>query len=266
MAVKDQINFLDRKIKQNKTDYDLYRQNAERSALSSGELDKYEYLTGKYLVYKPSPLQKAKFEYSPLGLVFNNGLKKDEKSEEILKRLKNIEDKTDNNNNSRAIEGQKDDGLKSIGYNFKQNLPPEALRVFNQIVEKEKVINYSYLYMNPNRRNTYDFRMFRKLKPLFEEIYFGHKAIDAIDRDQQLFVEELERLDGYRPRTEPNISNRRKILENANHFYEGRKMIIDAFKNRLFPMSDGNYYHRGDPEREDSSDSDNGNNGNNEGS
>ena len=31
-------------------------------------------------------------------------------------------------------------------------------------------------------------------------------------------------------------------------------------------MSDGNYYHRGDPEREDSSDSDNGNNGNNEGS
>ena len=34
-----------------------------------------------------------------------------------------------------------------------------------------------------------------------------------------------EGLDNYRPRTEPNITNRRKILENATYFYEGRQMI-----------------------------------------
>ena len=104
MTVKDQLKILDRKIKQNKADYDLYRQNAEISALSSGELDKYEYLTKKDLSYKPDCLQKAKFGYSPLGQVFNKGLKEKEKSEGLLKRLKNIEDKTDNNN-LRAIEG-----------------------------------------------------------------------------------------------------------------------------------------------------------------
>ena len=71
MTVKDQLKILDRKIRQNKADYDFYRQNAEISALRSGELDKYEYLTGKDLEYKPSPLLKAKFEYSPLGQVFN---------------------------------------------------------------------------------------------------------------------------------------------------------------------------------------------------
>ena len=81
----------------------MYRQNAEISALSSGDLDKCEYLTGKDLGYKPDPLQKVKFEYSPLGQVFNNRLKKDEKQEGLLKRLKNIEDKTDNQ--LRAIEG-----------------------------------------------------------------------------------------------------------------------------------------------------------------
>ena len=178
MIVKDQLKILDGKIKQNKADYDLYRQNAEISALNSGELDKHEYLTGKDLEYKPSPLQKAKFEYSPLGQVFDKGLKKDEKSEGILQRLKNIEDKTDNNN-LKAIEGQKDEVIKSTGYNFKRNLSPETLRVFNQIVEEEKLINYSYLYINPNRRNTYDFIMYRKLKPLSEEIYFGRKVIDA---------------------------------------------------------------------------------------
>ena len=97
MTVKDQLKILDRKIKQNRADYDLYRQNAEISVLSSGDLDKYEYLTGKDLEYKPDPLQKAKFEYSPLGQVFNKGLTTDEKSEGLLKRLKNIEDKADTN-------------------------------------------------------------------------------------------------------------------------------------------------------------------------
>ena len=96
MTVKDQLKILDRKIKQNRTNYDLYRQNAEISALSSGDLGKYEYLTGKDLQYKPDPLQKAKYEYSPLGQVFNRGLEKDETQEGLLKRLKNFEDKTDN--------------------------------------------------------------------------------------------------------------------------------------------------------------------------
>ena len=83
-------------IRQNRADYDLHRKNAKISALSSGKLDKYEYLTGEDLGYRPDPIQKANFEYSPLGQVFNKGLTTDEKSEGLLKRLKDIEDKTDN--------------------------------------------------------------------------------------------------------------------------------------------------------------------------
>ena len=58
------------------------------SALSSGELEKYEYLTGEDLGYKPVVVQKAKFEYSPLGQIFNKGLEKDEKQVGLLKILK----------------------------------------------------------------------------------------------------------------------------------------------------------------------------------
>ena len=104
MTVEDQLKILDNKIKQNKADYDLYKQNAEISALSSGELDKYEYLTKKDLGYQLDPLQKAKFEYSPLGQVFNKGLDSNERQEGLLNRLKNIEDKTDNQ--LKAIEDQ----------------------------------------------------------------------------------------------------------------------------------------------------------------
>ena len=102
MTVKDQLKILDNKIRQNKADYDLFRKNAKNSALSSGILDKYEYLTGDDLGYRPDPVQKAKFEYSHLGQVFNKGLITGERSEGLLGRLKNIEDKTDNQ--LRAIE------------------------------------------------------------------------------------------------------------------------------------------------------------------
>ena len=95
MTVKDYLKILDNKIRQNQADYDLYRKNAKMSALSSGKLDKYEYLTGEDLGYKPDAVQKAKFEYSPLGQVFKKGLDSNEKQEGLFKRLKNIEDKTD---------------------------------------------------------------------------------------------------------------------------------------------------------------------------
>ena len=93
MTKIDQLKIIDNKIKANKAQYDLERKNAEISAKSSGELDKYEYLTGEDLVYKPDAVQKAKFEYSPLGNVFNKGLDKNDKKEGLLKRLKNMEGK-----------------------------------------------------------------------------------------------------------------------------------------------------------------------------
>ena len=48
------------------------------SALSSDNLDKYEYLTGEDLGLKPSTVEQAKFEYSSLDKIFNKGLDKDE--------------------------------------------------------------------------------------------------------------------------------------------------------------------------------------------
>ena len=49
MTINEQIKILDHKIRSNQAQYDLDRQNTKISALSSGELDKYEYLTGEDL-------------------------------------------------------------------------------------------------------------------------------------------------------------------------------------------------------------------------
>ena len=99
MTITDQIKILDRKIMQNEAQYDLDRKAAKISALSSNNLDKYEYLTGKDLCLKPSTIEQAKFEYSPLGKVFTRGLKKEEdKKEGLCQRLKNIENKVKDKN------------------------------------------------------------------------------------------------------------------------------------------------------------------------
>ena len=101
MTVRDQIKIIDNKIKVNQVQCDLDRLAVEISALSSGELGKYEYLTGEYLRYKPSALEQIKFDHSLMGKAFNMGLDdKDDKKEGLLKRLKNIEKNQSLNNNN----------------------------------------------------------------------------------------------------------------------------------------------------------------------
>ena len=56
MTVTDEIRILNRKIKQNEAQYDLDREAAKISALSSNNLDKYELLTGEDLGLKPSKI------------------------------------------------------------------------------------------------------------------------------------------------------------------------------------------------------------------
>ena len=93
MTKSDQIKIVNNKIKANNAQYDIDRINAEISTFSEGDLDKYEFLTGKDLKYKPNALDKAKFEFSPLGKAFNQGLDKkaeNYKEEGVIKLLKDI--------------------------------------------------------------------------------------------------------------------------------------------------------------------------------
>ena len=115
MTRKEQNKILDDKIKANNAQYNLDRMNVEISAYSTSDLHKYKYLTKKDLGYKPDAFEKAKFEYSPLGKVFTDGLDKSDKNEGLLKRLKNIESKSNNqllalrDINRPAIRGGDDD-------------------------------------------------------------------------------------------------------------------------------------------------------------
>ena len=130
MAVTDQIKILNRKIKHKESQHDLDRKSAEISALFSKNLDKYELLTGEDLDLKPSTVAQAKFEYSPLGKIFNKGLSEDDKKEGLFKRLKNIEDK--NEEKLKAIEDQGKKQLKKIKH---INIVSKSLKTISFLVQ-----------------------------------------------------------------------------------------------------------------------------------
>ena len=52
MSMSKKIKQIDNKIELNKAQYDLNRQTANISALSSGDISKYEFLTGKDVYQK----------------------------------------------------------------------------------------------------------------------------------------------------------------------------------------------------------------------
>ena len=69
MNICEKIKTINNKIEQNKAQYNLDRQTAKLSALSSGNISKIELLTSKDVLPEKNLLQKAatmkRFEYSP---------------------------------------------------------------------------------------------------------------------------------------------------------------------------------------------------------
>ena len=89
---------------------------------------------------KPSTVELAKFENSPLGKIFNKGLSEDDKKEGIFKRLENIKDKIEE-----RLQATKDQGEKKLK-ELKNIDKSKTLKAFGQISKKNmKQINY---YLN----------------------------------------------------------------------------------------------------------------------
>ena len=87
MTIEDQI-------KDKKLQYDINREAAKISALSSGKIDKYEYLTGEEILTSNQQqiIEQAKFTYSPLGKAFEKQIKTIEDQRE--KQIKAIQNNT----------------------------------------------------------------------------------------------------------------------------------------------------------------------------
>ena len=81
-----------KKIKDHKLQYDINREAAKISPLSSGKIHKDEYLKGKEILWsgQSGTIEQAKFTYSPLGKAFEKQIKTIE--EQGRKQIKPLEE------------------------------------------------------------------------------------------------------------------------------------------------------------------------------
>ena len=92
MAINDQIR--DKKLQ-----YDINREAAKISTLSSGKIHKYQYLTGEDILpsYQQQIIEQAKFTYSPLGKASEKQTKTiEDRRQKQIDALKVLEDLTIN--------------------------------------------------------------------------------------------------------------------------------------------------------------------------
>ena len=133
-------------------------------------------MTGEDLRYRPSVLEQTKFDYSPLGKIFNKGLDEDDIKEDLFKRLKNIENAQknlirDNDNESiyhtlRSRFDSKDDedknkkqqnkdiGSKPLNaFNYLKSLSQQAKDLMDEMKDADKHTDVgNLLFIGSNRK------------------------------------------------------------------------------------------------------------------
>ena len=177
---------IDDQIRDEKLQYDINREAAKISALSSGKIHKYEYITGEDIL--PSNQQwiteQAKFTYSPLGKVFEKQIKtiedQGQRQVDALKDLKPkeqtkmIEDKS--NNQSKA----------TIIFN---DLIKERKSIMNKLYESVDYNNLKFEYVGHNK--DVSFYEFMDSKELFDKIRNNQMRFSDAQEKQKLFLNKL---------------------------------------------------------------------------
>ena len=230
--------------------------NAEISAYSSGNLSKCKYLTNKNLGYKPDAFEKAKFEYFPLGKVFTDGLDKSDRNEGLLKRLKNIEDRNNNqlldikNIPRPAIKGENNGGFKSddddynneynIIQDFKEELidknilHKDGIKKFDNIVNKWKQTkDKKIVYIKgKNKIDTRDFDIYEIFKEYLNK-NIKYEDINGILNNIKRAVELYQR--------KPKYLDKNKNINNTNKVIKGIELVKSLIDDDNFRIP-GKYY------------------------
>ena len=205
-------------IKDEKLQYDINREAAKISALSSGKLDKYEYLTGKEILpsNQQQIIEQAKFTYSPLGKAFKKQTKTIE--DQGKKQVKAIQD------NKQLVNINKDDDYKD------KLLLSQEIKIFKDIynkrLDKIEEINdetdYDDLdYVILNKNMEYNFSIEKGSISLLNDIKKGEISLEKANDRQKNYLHYLNII-----RKGNKNDVQRETLANINMLYNARNDAI----------------------------------------
>ena len=220
MTINDQI-------KDEKLQYDINREAAKISALSSGKIHKYQYLTGEDILPSSNQqiIEQARLTYSPLGKAFD-------------KQIKTIED-----------QGKKQvDALNTLNLIImkklqikNENIIPksasasdEAKEEINRILKVEKNVDREKLVYDSGKY-TYDFRMFNTIRTFGEDLYEGKITLEEADEDQSDLTDMInEFTKETRPRNSWKKQEKKPLQKACIIFSMQEKWFLMALKANYF--------------------------------
>ena len=212
MTVNDQI-------KGEKLQYDINREAAKISALPSGKIQKYEYLTGEDILpsNQQQIIEQTKFTYSPLGKAFDKQIKTIEdqgkKQVDALENLKPKEEK-------KPIED-------------KSNNKSRSVIIFNELINKRKELmsqlydsidynNLKFEYVRP----TNDVRFYEYIdsRDFFNAIKNNQFKFSEVKNKENEFLNKLSNI-----KVGTKTPEQRKLIDNLKKFYNSREEVINFF-------------------------------------
>ena len=209
------------KIKDEKLQYDINREAAKISALSSGKIDKYEYLPGDEILpsNQQQIIEEAKFTYSPLGKAFEKQTKTIEDQGE--KQIKAIQDKSiektekysdyDNDYKKELLVSKEREIFKDI-YNDRL----EQIEPFDNDIDYN---NLSYEFIKSG--NKYKFDGFEDPLEFLNNIKNGKISVQEAKNIQKEYNKKLNLI----RRGKKNLEQI-ETLNNFNNLYNARDMAI----------------------------------------
>ena len=187
MTINDQI-------KDEKLQYDINREAAKISALSSGKLHKYEYLTGEDILPSTQQqiIEQTKFTYSPLGKAFDKQIKTIEnqgkKQIDALNSLNTL--KSDNKiTNEKYIYDPKDTPFISRQKEIFNKLVDERLEKITDLNERVNRDDLIYRYKGKVADKKFD--EFDNAPDIINKIRDGKKDLADVNKNQQEFKFDL---------------------------------------------------------------------------
>ena len=220
MTINDQI-------KDEKLQYNINREAAKISALSSGKIHKYQYLTGEDILPSSNQqiIEQARLTYSPLGKAFD-------------KQIKTIED-----------QGKKQvDALNTLNLIImkklqikNENIIPksasasdEAKEEINRILKVEKNVDREKLVYDSGKY-TYDFRMFNTIRTFGGDLYEGKITLEEADEDQSDLTDMInEFTKETRPRNSGKKQEKKPLQKACIIFSMQEKWFLMALKANYF--------------------------------
>ena len=222
MDAKSKI--LDDKIKAEKVTHDLGQESAKISALKSGNIDKYEYLTGQEVIPtgQAAALAHAKFEYSPLGKAFEKQVKTIKEQGE--KQVKAIE-----NSLVPIQERPKTDF---------SHLPPNQIRKamedrYREIQNLEGQIEGDLKYSEEH-----DLSGVMSGPVLIRELYLGNTSLHEAEAEQSKLLGKLSNLKKGRATKSDTIQRKERYKRDVGFRLDSREKVLNAFKSGLFPTKE----------------------------